>query len=487
MIIVSLTGPSLTDVQRQIRASRPFADLFEFRLDLINAKDLTRVLSLSVVPFIATCRPVWEGGAFRGREEERVAILRSACEAGASFVDIEFRAGARALELLRLAAGHTRYIVSHHFPEGKIPRVAQVYNMLRSSGADVIKMAFVASDSYHNAVAIDFLTLARRDRQKAVAIAMGEEGEPSRILYRKFGGWATYAATEDGMSAAPGQIAASELKRIYRADTLTPSTRVYGVIGRPLGHSKGVYVHNALFRTMGKDSVYCKFVVADLGRFMKRMAPHLHGFSVTIPHKQRVMRYLDSIDVTARTIGAVNTVVRRIGRLAGTNTDAPGALDAIEVRMPVAGKTMLIVGAGGAARAIAFEAKRRGANVRITNRTAARSRRLARELGAESVSMNDAGEADILVNATSVGMTPHAAVSPVPRRLIRARLVFDAVYNPPVTKLLRDAKQKKARTISGMEMFVNQGARQSRLWTGQEPDVALMRRILHARLGGPRR
>ena len=220
---------------------------------------------------------------------------------------------------------------------------------------------------------------------------------------------------------------------------------------------------------------------------MKRLAPHLQGFSVTIPHKQKIIRYLDSIDAISRKIGAVNTVVRRNGRLAGTNTDAPGALDAIEARMSVKGRTMVVIGAGGAARAIAFEAMRRGAIVRVTNRTAERSRRLARELGAESVSLDDAGTSDILVNATSVGMTPHASVSPVPRRSIRALLVFDAVYNPPVTKLLHDAKKRKARTVSGMEMYINQGARQSRLWTGQIPDVALMRRILQARLGGRRR
>jgi 3-dehydroquinate dehydratase / shikimate dehydrogenase len=486
MIIVSLTGPTLSDVQRQIRASKPFADLFEFRLDLIKAEDVTRLLSLSAIPSIATCRPIWEGGAFRGREAERLDVLRSACVAGAAFIDLEFRAGARAMNSLRPVAGRARFIVSYHLPEGKIPRTARLYTMLRSSGADVLKMAFVGHDAYHNAVAFDFLNLARKDHQRAVAIVMGEEGEPSRILYRKFDGWATYAATEDGRSAAPGQIAASELKQVYHADTITPSTKVFGVIGRPLGQSKGVYVHNPLFRKMGKDAVYCKFVVADLGRFMKRLAPHLQGFSVTIPHKQQIMKYLGTVDALSRKIGAVNTVVRRNGRLTGTNTDAPGALDSIEARMRVKGKTMLIVGAGGAARAIAFEAKRRGAIVSVTNRTAGRSRRLARELGAEYVSLDDAGASDILVNATSVGMTPHTSASPVPRSSIRALLVFDAVYNPPVTKLLHDAKKRKARTVSGMEMYINQGARQSRLWTGRQPDVALMRRILRVRLGGRR-
>jgi 3-dehydroquinate dehydratase / shikimate dehydrogenase len=487
MIIVSLTGPTLTNVRRQINASRPFADIFEFRLDLIRSNDLSRVLSLSTLPSIVTCRPEWEGGAFHGSEQERLNLLEVACEAGASYVDIEFRAGKTALRRFRSIASRPRIIVSYHLPVGKIPNIASLYAKLHSTGADVIKMAFVGRESHHNALAFNFLALARKDHQKAVAIAMGEEGEPSRILYKRFGGWATYASTEDGRAAAPGQIKASELKLVYRADRLTTSTRVFGVIGKPLGQSKGIYVHNALFRKMRKNAVYCKFVVSDLRRFMDRIAPHLHGFSVTIPHKEQIVRYLDSVDTTARHIGAVNTVVRKGGKIKGTNTDAPGALDAIEARMTVSGKSMLVVGAGGAARAIAFEAKRRGADVRITNRTIEKSRRLARELGALSVSMNDAGYADVLVNATSVGMTPHTSATPVPRKYIRSRLVFDAVYNPPVTRLLRDAKKNRARTVSGLEMYVNQGARQSRLWTGKEPDVALMRKILRAHLGGPKR
>lgn len=487
MIIVSLTGPSLQDVRRQIRTSMPYADLFEFRLDLIRSVGLGRILSLARVPFIATCRPDWEGGAFQGSEEERLGILESASREGAAFVDIELRAGARAIERFRHVMERPGIIVSYHLAKGRVPNVIRLYAALRSAGAEVIKLAFVGQDSHQNALAFEFLELARRERQKAVAVVMGEEGTPSRILYRKFGGWATYAATEDGRNAAPGQILASQLKHVYRADTLTPSTKVFGVIGKPLGQSKGIFVHNALFRQANVNAVYCKFIVADLGRFMRRVAPRLQGFSVTLPHKQAVMRYLDRIDATARAIGAVNTVVRRNEKLFGTNTDAPGALDAIEEKITVKGKTMLIVGAGGAARAIAYEAKRRGAQVRIANRTVLKSRRLARELGVTAVSLNEAGDADILVNATSVGMTPHVSASPVPPKYLRARLVFDAVYNPPVTRLLRDAKKKKARTISGMEMYINQGARQSRLFTGREPDIALMRRILRTRLERPRR
>jgi 3-dehydroquinate dehydratase/shikimate dehydrogenase len=482
MIIVSLTGPTFSDVQRQIRESNPFADLFEFRLDLIKTKNPGHLFSLSQRPVIATCRPSWEGGAFHGEEEDRLAFLERAVDAGATYVDIEFRAGPRALDRLRHTAAGPGLILSYHLPPGRVFRPDHDYKMLHSAGADVIKIAFVARDSYDNTLAFDLLSRAQRDRQRAVAIAMGEEGEPSRILYRKFGGWGTYASTEDGRSAAPGQVRASELKQTYRADTLNPSTRVFGVIGNPLGQSKGIYVHNALFRKMGKNAVYCKFLVKDLGRFMKGMAPHLDGFSVTIPHKQTVLRYLDRVDPTARSIGAVNTVVRRNGRLIGVNTDAPGALDAIEKKMRVRGKRLSIVGAGGAARAIAFEAKKRGANVRIANRTAAKARRLARQLGLEHVSLAEAGNTDILINATSVGMTPHASATPVPRKFIHARLVFDAVYNPPLTRLLREARMNRARTVTGIEMYLNQGMRQSRLFTGRNPDVGLMRRILRAHL-----
>jgi shikimate dehydrogenase len=224
---------------------------------------------------------------------------------------------------------------------------------------------------------------------------------------------------------------------------------------------------------------------------MKHIAPVLNGFSVTIPFKEQILKHLDDIDPTARQIGAVNTVMRRGTKLVGTNTDAVGALDAIERVMKVNRKRVLIIGAGGAARAIVYEALHRGAKVLATNRTESRAHRLVRELMAsaegecvQQISIEDVegDEFDILVNATPVGMVPNIHVSPVPRTILRNKVVLDAVYNPPVTKLLKDGISMGARTISGTEMYLNQAALQFELYSGTVPDRRVMRRVLSRQL-----
>ena len=327
-----------------------------------------------------------------------------------------------------------------------------------------------------------FLALARADRQRAVCIAMGEAGEASRVLYRKFGGWATYAAPEEGGVAAPGQVAGRTLRQLYRAHLLNARTTVFGVIGHPLVQSKGIHVHNPLLQAAGKNAVYCRFDVTDLRRFMGDVAPLLGGFSVTIPHKQSILRHLHRLDPGSKVIGAVNTVVCSGGRFSGTNTDGVGALDAVEGVVTVKGKRILLLGAGGAARAIAYEASRRGAVVVVANRTASRARALAREFGMEHVPMSGMEDVafDILINATPVGMVPDVRVSPVTESVLSGKVVFDAVYNPPLTRLLKDAERAGATIIPGTEMYLHQAARQSALYSGKRPSLRVMRRLLSA-------
>jgi 3-dehydroquinate dehydratase/shikimate dehydrogenase len=484
MIIVSITGPSMKEAFAQIAASSRYADMFELRLDLIQEPPMSMLMSATNKPIIAACRPTWEGGAFEGKETERIEILEAVSMLGADYVDIELRTDRTALQEF-LRAGERRVILSYHQFNNKRINAPKLYSRMRALGAHVLKFAYVANDVADIRYAFDFLNLARRDKQKAVAIAMGEFGEPSRILYNKFGGWATYASTEDGKNSAPGQIPASQLKQLYRADKISSKTKVYGVIGNPLNQSKGVYLHNPLFQRAKKDAVYCRFQVKDIFAFMKHVAPILSGFSVTLPHKQTVMKFADRLDSTAKGIGAVNTVVRQNGKLVATNTDAPGALDAIEKVAKVRGKRMLIVGAGGAARAIAYEAKQRGAEVLITNRNEEKAKKLAREFGLGFVreSSVQITLSDIIVNATSVGMTPHADESPVPKSILKNKIVFDAVYNPPMTKLLRDAKSVGAKIVQGTEMYLNQAALQSELYTGVKPKSETMRRILEQAKG----
>jgi 3-dehydroquinate dehydratase/shikimate dehydrogenase len=477
MIIVSITGPSMRDAAEQVRRSSLYADMFEFRLDCLHRPDLALLLARTKKPRIVTCRPRWEGGEFSGSEEARLELLLFAAFLGAEYIDYELEADYRK-HFLRRRTG-TKLIVSKHLHSGPPASPRALYRRMRAMGADVLKLAYAADDAADIGPMIEFLDLARRDRQRAIVTCMGEAGEASRILYRKFGGWATYAAPEIGQPSARGQVRGSELKRLYRADVLRRNSRVYGVIGNPVRQSKGVYVHNAIARS--RNAVYCRFPVVNLDRFMKSVGGILEGFSVTLPWKESIMKHLSSVDPIARRIGAVNTVVRRSGGLWGTNTDAPGALDAIESVLRVAGKRVLVIGAGGAARAIVFEAQRRGAHVLIANRTGRKARLLAAEYGCTSVPMKDLRRAtfDILVNATSVGMAPDTERSPVPAVILeRGTVVFDAVYNPPMTRLLREARARGARIIPGIEMYLNQAARQSRLFTGRRPNIGRMRVLL---------
>jgi 3-dehydroquinate dehydratase/shikimate dehydrogenase len=371
-------------------------------------------------------------------------------------------------------------IVSYHAPPGVRVGVPALYRRMRKTGADIVKFAFHARDAWENRIAFDFLLRAGSDRQRAIAIAMGEAGEPSRVLYRVFGGWGTYAAPESGREAASGQVTARVLSDLYRTERLRPSTKIFGVVGNPVRQSRGIRVHNPLFARADKNAVYCRFAVTDLRRFFSRMVPLIQGFSVTHPHKVEIGKYLDSMDTLSRAIGAVNTVIRKGGRLTGVNTDAPAALDAIERVSPVKGKRMLIMGAGGAARAIAYEATCRGALVLVTGRTPHSARSLARELGIAYVPVSGFRnvEADILVNATPVGMAPHSHESPFPSSMLEGKTVFDAVYNPPLTRLLREAAGAGAKIVRGTEMYINQAAMQFALYAGVPANIRLMKKLL---------
>jgi len=489
MIIVSITGPDMRRALRQVAGSAPFAGALEFRLDMIADADIRRLLASTSLPTVVTCRPVWEGGGYRGSEAQRAVILSQAAAAGATYLDLELNASPLARAAMLAAAGRSRVIASLHILTPGSFDVRRMYSRLRATGAGILKFAFTAEDAYEARKAFDFLALAGQDRQRAIAVAMGEAGEMTRVLYKKFGGWATYAAAESGSEAAPGQISGSCLKHVYRADRLTKGTRVYGVVGNPVRQSKGVFIHNELFHRAGKNAVYCRFPVRDLGAFMDRVAPNLSGFSVTIPHKQPVVRYLDAVDRHAGAIGAVNTVIRRGSRLTGSNTDASGAIDAIEKVMRVGKKRVLVLGAGGAARAIVFALKERGARVLVANRTAEKGAALAKELDISHIPMEDIGSTpiDILVNATSVGMFPEADATPVPRAALRGKLVFDAVYNPPMTRLLTEAREMGCAIVQGTEMYLHQSALKSEMFAGKRPPPGVMRKILDHHLAHPSR
>ena len=256
-------------------------------------------------------------------------------------------------------------------------------------------------------------------------------------------------------------------------------TKIYGVLGNPIGHSLSPVMHNAAFKAAGVNALYAAFESSDLkGSIVGMRALGICGMSVTIPFKTSVIPCLDELDSLAERIGAVNTIVNKSGRLKGYNTDGLGAMKALEAKIDLAGKRCVLVGAGGAARGIGFMARESGMALVIANRSVDRGRALAAFLKCRFIPLERIRETntDVLIQTTPVGMFPHENASPVPDDMLQEDMtVMDAIYNPLETRLLKSARAKGCNTISGLEMFIHQGAEQFRLWTGLDPDVDLMR------------
>jgi 3-dehydroquinate dehydratase/shikimate dehydrogenase len=297
------------------------------------------------------------------------------------------------------------------------------------------------------------------------------------VLYHRYGGWLSYASLQAGLESAPGQVSVEEMVRLYQAKTIDDATEVYGVIGNPVAHSKSPALFNDVFKHLGMNARYVKIKVDDPASLRDLVeAMELRGLSVTLPHKQAALAAVDEADEIARGIGAANTVTAREGRLLGANTDLPAAMEALQDAAVkkwshgIYGMRALVLGAGGVSRAIAWGLKREAARVVIANRTFERGKALAEELGVDFVRWESLvhSRAQIVVNGTSVGMTPNPEESPVdPSFFKKDMIAMDTVYTPRNTKFLRDARAAGATTIDGVEMFLRQANLQFKLWMGR--------------------
>ena len=480
-ICVALGCTDGDQLEKLARAACDAGEQFlEIRMDMLGEPRQALAVMRRVkdrhpeVVVLATCRRKQNGGKFMGSVEEQLQLLEAAVEASAQAVDIEIETAAVACQRLAGWRERAKVVVSYHNFQST-PALEPVLRKLDKAPADVYKLVTMArkpSDNYR------ILELARRARGRPlVVLAMGEVGIPSRVLSLSRHCLFTYAAPPTCGGAnprpaptAPGQVSSSLMRRQYRADRHTVETEIYGVIANPVVHSISPAVHNRAFQARRIDAVYLPFLVeerclADFFTLVEKLP--LAGFSVTIPHKQKVLRHLDGIDLPAQRIGAVNTVYRRKGRLRGTNTDAAGVTAPLEKRLKLKNAKVLIAGTGGGARAAAFALADRGAQVWITGRNPDRARALARLCGAEALDRSRvAGRRfDVLVHATRLGMHPRVDESFFTDE-IPAELVFDMVYNPLETRLLKMARAAGKSVISGLEMFLEQAAAQFEIWTG---------------------
>jgi 3-dehydroquinate dehydratase/shikimate dehydrogenase len=331
----------------------------------------------------------------------------------------------------------------------------------------VVSTAQTLSD---NVSMIQFLG-RESDNHSIVGLCMGEQGIISRVLGVRAGSVFTFAAVSPGEETAPGQATAQELRSVYRIESVDAATRVYGVAGDPVAHSLSPAIMNAAFRRENVNAVYLALHAKTLKDLLAcvREIP-IHGLSITMPYKEAILPYLDNTDSHTTKIGACNTVVRaQDGKLYGFNTDTSGVVRPLERRLnTLQDAKVLVLGAGGAARAAAFGLAERGAEVFILNRSLEAAKKLARRAHGRSIKRADLKKYsfDVIINATPVGMGNHRE-SPLQEKEINARYVFDMIYDPPETQLLTLAKQRGAQIIPGIEMFVHQAARQFEIWTGK--------------------
>src|SRR5436190_10783131 len=449
-------------------AKRLGADLCELRADYLTEPDLAKILASKPLPVLVTVRPKWEGGEYEGDESIRLGMLEDACLHGADYVDVEFRA------YKDFNRRQAKLVVSYHDFEKTPEDLDVTAKKIAALDPFLVKVACLPKGT---ADLIRLLTLQKTFPSPVPVIAMGEFGEPLRVLYHRYGGWLTFVSLKAGLESAPGQVTVEEMVRLYQGKTIDEATEVYGVIGNPVAHSKSPVVFNDVFKHLGMNARYVKIKVDDPASLRELVAAmELRGLSVTIPHKQAVLSSVDEADEISRGIGAANTLTAREGKLTAANTDVLAAMEAVKDAAVkkwshgIYGMRALVLGAGGVSRAIAWGLKREAARVVIANRTFDRGKALAEELGVDFIrweSLMDA-RAQIIVNGTSVGMTPKLEVSPVDVALFKKDMVvMDTVYTPRNTKFLKDARAAGALGIDGVEMFLRQANHQFRLWRGR--------------------
>ncbi|HEY3384513.1 MAG TPA: shikimate dehydrogenase [Vicinamibacterales bacterium] len=472
-LCVTVTGSTTAELRARRNAAAQVADLVELRLDGVRDADVSGALEGRTVPVLVTCRPVREGGAFDGAEEERLGLLRQAQQQGAEYVDVEFQADHREFVAARDGRG---VVLSMHDFAG-VPRgLAGLYRAMRATGAEVVKLAVTARSLCDNLPLVE-LGRDTNDGVKAALVAMGTPGWPSRILAPHFGSCWSYA----GEGVAPGQMAPGRLLSEFRFRAITPRTRVFAIVGRPIAHSVSPAMHNAAFEATGIDAVFVPLEASsadDFERFARAIG--VAGASVTVPFKVDLMSCAAEVDTVSLQTGALNTLKADGLRWVGRNADVSGFLAPLVASGIRLGETRVsILGAGGAARAAVRALADAGARVTVWGRTREHVERVAAlAVGTTGrLGLPEPSEWDLLVNATPIGMHPNVTQTPLAAsRLARGRVVYDLVYNPAETRLLREAAAAGCRTIGGLEMLVSQACVQFEWWTG----VAAPRHVMQA-------
>jgi 3-dehydroquinate dehydratase/shikimate dehydrogenase len=507
------------------------AEAVELRTDYIEALNVEQAEKIvseaqkTHLPIIVTCRDKKEGGAIDYPIQLRLDVLKNAIAANVDFVDFEyenFRVKKNQDAILSaLSKSKTRLILSKHNFAGKLDNLDKLYKDIKKAFPSAIpKLVYTVNHTNDCFEAFDLLHTypppggpGRNSKEDSIVLCMGEAGLISRIIAKKLGGLITYASLNEKSATAAGQITLEQMKKLYRWDKIDADTELYGIIGSPVAHSLSPLIHNSSFEKMGLNKLYLPLLVdggsKEFNQFMenilKRDWLNFKGFSITIPHKENALKFVKDkggfVEPLADKIGAANTILideSRVTsderRLSAYNTDYAGALDAITTGMGITrtglkGMPVAVIGAGGVARAIVAGLRDCEAKIAIYNRTVKRAEALAKEFDCDFAGLEELKDlnAKLVINCTSIGMHPKINETPIAKGILQKAqrhkgtegiVVFDTVYNPVETLLLKQAKEIGAKTISGLDMFIFQAAEQFKLFTGKDANPDLMRKII---------
>jgi len=481
MLCVVIKGTNFKEIFKQIDNLKNEQTLIEIRFDFVDDWDQIAFEKLRKKfpnPMIFTLRTRAQGGEFAGSQVEYVKKIKALAEIKPEYIDIEYSAeSSHWIEELHKAHSDIKILLSLHDFE-KMPDLPLIYQEMQKNQADLYKFSVMPKSS---AEALSLLHFMKINAPKVIAMGMGKYGEVTRVLSPVFGGAFVYCSTSKETQTAPGQVTLTELLNTYNYEYLSPQSNIYALIGDPTDRSISHLSHNTFLHHLERSSVYVKFPVSimEIPSFLSMAKTvGIKGISVTMPLKEDIIPFLDEIDPFAKKVGAINTIVFQGDRTIGYNTDAKGALDAIDSKISIKGKKMVFIGAGGAVKSVAAEAISRGATVVILNRNQERAVSLAHSMGCNGGGLDQLPKAfetgyDILINATPDPMPIES------QWIIPGCVVMDFTTKPKYTTFLTQAKKKNCILVHGYEMFVGQAVGQFRLWFGERVDESQAHQILN--------
>jgi shikimate dehydrogenase/3-dehydroquinate dehydratase type I len=514
MICISITAGTNNEALKNIEKSCPIADFIELRMDLIEGGVLPALISVARsssarVKIIVTYRKKEETAltgktvVIKNTKNQKIALLKEAIKLGVDFIDIELAEGGAAIRELKTfctkQGGFTKIIISYHNVKEtpSLTKLKEVFHKCVKAKPAIVKIVTLAKAPEDNLRVLNLIPYARKRSQEIIALCMGDHGRLSRAVAPVMGNYLSFASLDQKSQSAPGQFTVGDMKQILKLlkdeNNLKPAKILsvdtpqnYILLGNPVQQSLSPLMHNAALKEMKIEENYSAFCVHNLDGALRGMREmNIRGASITIPFKIEVMEYLDDFDEHSLKIGAVNTIINENGHLKGCNTDWLGLILTLKEAMTIKDRTFVIIGAGGTARAAAYGILKEGGFPIITNRTSEKGKILSGKFICPFHPLSEIGKinADCLINTTPVGMYPHKDKSPVESSVLTEyKYVMDIIYNPPKTKLLADAEKQGCHIFSGVDMFVHQGAEQLRLWTGKEPPLVLMKKVVGERL-----